>query len=286
MSVLRDSPERLRSWVFVIMGASAIGILGGVMLPAAESELKRALYTASLGLLYGSLFGGLVKLLLDDLDRERQQRTEHVQFLSTVFTDLKAVYDRAERARVLLFANRSAATLGREMRDLIDARTRLLAVKRALPINTHDTTRRIRELNEDVDTMAAYLDELITEFSEKYRGLSEAQQVYEEAMKAYAAKAAAKPTELPPLPKNEPWDQMKTLRLLRDFIGIDPDDEKRRMPDQKKTTYGARFAGPLEHATRALTQELEELLAGNATTVAYGPSSRIGSEAEPSATAR
>ena len=65
-----------------------------------DQETRKILLTASMGFIGTSLLGGLVKLVLDDVDRGRQQRGEQAQFLLTVLSDLKSVYDRAERSRV------------------------------------------------------------------------------------------------------------------------------------------------------------------------------------------
>ena len=56
--------------------------------------------------------GGVVSLLIQDLDRRRLQQAAHLEFIANVLSDLKDVYDRVDRGRTLIRANRSAKTYG------------------------------------------------------------------------------------------------------------------------------------------------------------------------------
>src|SRR6266581_1252696 len=147
-------PRSTVAWTAIII-ALALLLAFGLAPRIGDADLRKALQTGAVTLLYGAVFGGFVKVLLDDLDRIRAQRAERAQFISNMLTDLKAVYDRVERARSLILAHRSALTYGNEMRDLIEARVKLLNVLRALEGDPRSTP--LRAIKTSVTSMAHYL---------------------------------------------------------------------------------------------------------------------------------
>lgn len=77
----------------------------------------------------------MLKLLLGEFSLKRERRQQNALFITNVLNDLKTVFDRADRARTVIAAHRSATTYGEEMRDLIDSRVTLRNVDRALGRN-------------------------------------------------------------------------------------------------------------------------------------------------------
>src|SRR5437870_8584231 len=163
--------------VTLVAGAAAAGTAVSTI---GKGKWHDDLRTAVVTLVFGSLIGGVVKLLLDDVQMRRAQRAERVRWIRAVLDDLKSVYDAVERARRLIVAHRSALTYGNEMRNLIDARVKLKNVRRAVK----NTPRALADdaahaVGCSVRRMDDYLDWLGDEFEQRYREISEAQTVYE-----------------------------------------------------------------------------------------------------------
>ena len=102
--------------IAIALGISLIGLLFAFHADA-KSELHKQLISASLALLFGACFGGIVKMLLDQAVAEKRRRDDAAAFVANVLADLKKVYDHVERARLLIPAHRSAKTYGDEMRE-------------------------------------------------------------------------------------------------------------------------------------------------------------------------
>ena len=109
--------------------AGSVGIMVGFEAP---KDLQKALFTGSVGLIFGGLLTAVVKLLVEDHERKRGALADQAEFTSNVLSDLKSVYDRVERSRIVIAAHQSTSTYGKEMRDLIDSRVQLRNVIRAL----------------------------------------------------------------------------------------------------------------------------------------------------------
>jgi hypothetical protein len=237
----------------VVVAAAAVVALY-ISAVTADTELKKALQTASLTLIFGALLGGFVKLLLDDFDRGRQERAEHAEFLIRILSDLKSVYDRTERAKVLIPAHQSVMTYGNEMRDLIEARTRLLNVIRAIKVqDVSGVEGDWVPLQVHIETMEAYIRRLIDDFQDHYKELSATQSKYEAKIKAYVEKAEKDPLQAGQPPDNKPWEKIKELDSIKDLLNL---DEK----GMKETNYYKQFVSQLDHASDLLTKQLRRIL--------------------------
>lgn len=210
------------------------------------------LRTASVTLLFVALLGGVVKLLLDDVQRTRDHRAERARFLRAVLDDLKAVYDRVERVRTLIRAHRSALTYGNEMRDLIDAQVRLKNVVRALEPNEIE---ELASLKGYVGAMEEYLGCLTDEFASSYKPISEEQRIYEaRVVKALDGMRADGPA---PAVENAPWRHIALLPHLSRFIGESPaaNADGGEESEAPATDYED-FTDPLDKASEILRAEL------------------------------
>src|SRR4051794_26843932 len=85
---------------------------------------------ASLSLI--TAIGGLVQWILKDRDSAKEKEKETLNFYRNVLSDFKSVYDKVEKARLLIQAHRTAKTYGEEMRELITGVVILHNIKRAL----------------------------------------------------------------------------------------------------------------------------------------------------------
>jgi hypothetical protein len=56
----------------------------------------------------------MLKVLLDDVVAAKRQREDAAAFVMNVLSDLKSVYDRVARARILIPAHKSVKTYGEE----------------------------------------------------------------------------------------------------------------------------------------------------------------------------
>ena len=73
--------------------------------PAVTEELRKALYAGAVTLIFAGLLGGLLKILLGDVAAVKRKREDAATFVINVLADLKSVYDRVARARVLIPAH-------------------------------------------------------------------------------------------------------------------------------------------------------------------------------------
>lgn len=216
-----------------------------------EAELRKVVYAGAITLLFGGFLGGMLKVLLDEVVAAKRRREDAAGFVTNVLADLKSVYDRVARAKILIPAHKSVKTYGEEMRDLIEACVQLRNVTRALERRAEglDNTSRT-EVTRRVKQMEKYLETLTAEFREHYKPLSDKQRGYEaraEVMvKAFAdGKTDGEPPELPGFV----WRSISTLALLSDFIG-------------EGSSYKASFEDPLDDASELLRKELARIVGG------------------------
>src|SRR5438128_10688595 len=99
--------------VLLVMIPSLIAIF---VAPFVPDELRKALYAGAVTLFFAGLLGGMLKVLLDDVAAAKRKREDAATFVINVLADLKSVYDRVARARVLIPAHKSVKTYGEEMR--------------------------------------------------------------------------------------------------------------------------------------------------------------------------
>jgi hypothetical protein len=226
-----------------------------------DVHLKEALQTGAVTLLYGAILGGFVKVLLDDLDRIRAQRLELGLFISNMLTDLKAVYDRVERARSLILAHRSALTYGSEMRDLIEARVKLLNVIRALDGDAR--SEALGAIKPAVVSMAEYLRSIVEEFQVNYRDISESQARFQARVKTVERKLEGDDASDAKFPENEPWLKLGKLNALQGLLGVrtDPQLVQAILAPPTSQTYQVAFVEKLDDVSSVLRTRLRENLA-------------------------
>ncbi len=264
MSIRYPRSTVIAAILLVIVATILAFVIAEVVVPNENTELKRSLENAAVVLIFGAILGGVVKLLLEDLDRGRVRRAEQAQFIVNVLSDLKAVYDRVERARILLAAHRSAKTYGEEMRDLIQSRVQLLNVIRALDNQTAGLKEKdAQTIRQSVQNMSSYLTKLTDEFRDKYKPIADMQRAYEANIDAKLKAQGVDALEVGSEGfTNEAWQAIRVLPEIIDFLGLSNDDLSQ--PGAPETRYERVFVHALDEASKCLRRELKALL-GNAT---------------------
>jgi hypothetical protein len=200
-------------------------------------------------LFFGGFLGGVLKLLLDEVLVSKRRRDDATSFVTNVLADLKGVYDRVARARIVIAAHRSVKTYGDEMRAMIDARVQLRNVTRALDRRSDGITHDARtEVVRRVEQMEAYLETLNSEFIANYKRLSDRQRSYEERAKVVLKHFAEDDsgTEPPELP-GFVWESVSALPELAAFI-------------EARAAYKKNFEEPLDDASECLRDELARIV--------------------------
>jgi hypothetical protein len=253
----------------VIAVTGSVAGFGAAALFDTSQRTHENIQLASLTLLFGALLGGVIKLLLDDVQRARERRAEQARFVAKMLDDLKSVYDRVERTRILLPAHRSALTYGKEMRDLIDARVQLLNVVRATDSETSGIGEVVHDLRRAVRAMERYLEGLTDEFQDKYKGISDKQRI-QEARVTGRLKALEKDPGAPdPYEEiadgNEAWKEItERLQAVSAFMedrGSEteaPLSEGQPILLETPHPYTKEFVDPLDLASWLLRSELKK----------------------------
>ena len=193
-------------------------------------------------MLFGALFGGIVKMLLDEAVAEKRRRDDAAAFVANVLADLKKVYDHVERARLLIPAHQSAKTYGDEMREDVTAGVvQLRNVIRALRGRVAGVPVGLQQrVRPETEAMKRYLLELMDEFCAEYKHLADLQRFHEsraeKIAKAFAEGSADSPQEQLP---TFVWSAVKQLPRLAEFM-------------QGGREYQTKFIGPLDAASAEL----------------------------------
>ena len=101
---LRDRPL-LAALLWTVI-PSALALLVAPLI--ADTELRKVVYVGAATLLFGGFLGGMLKVLLDEVVAAKGRREDAAGFVTNVLADLKSVYDRVARAKILIPAHKSA----------------------------------------------------------------------------------------------------------------------------------------------------------------------------------
>ncbi len=175
-------------------------------------------------------------------DIDRQKENEKLAFYRNILADLKSVYDRVEKARLLIEAHRTAKTYGEQMRELIGGVVTLHNIKRALDPEFQDLKK---ELKPHIDKMSRFIKDLLLEYRDNYKLISVLQGADEEEKKRIQAEAL-KGEEI--LEKDIParaWRKIKALEILEIL-----------RDDSKYKEYEARFLVHLDKASVLLRKRI------------------------------
>jgi len=229
--------------LLVVLLGSVVGVIASFTTQQVNPELSKVFAAGAATLWFGSLLGGVVSLLIADVDRGRLVRAAGIEFVGNVLTDLKSVHDQVDRGRSLLAAFRSARTYRDVMLGLISARVKLRQVLRATTGDPRGESQTL--IRDDVKTMESYLDGLVREFEQQYKDISREQSRYEAAMR----KAEQS------LPEDTPWAKIKALANVRDFLAPPPDGKN----STEASSYKRDFLDPLDRASEKLRKHLMAL---------------------------
>jgi hypothetical protein len=163
-----------------------VAVLGAVLgLMWDQARFGPDVAKAVLGLGSGLILGGALKYLLDRYQEDQkkrevehelreQKREEDHEVRERLLGDLRDVYDRTERARLMINAHRSAQAYDAQMRELIGCQAALLKVKRTLDLRPD--LRNVVKNAECLQEVIGYLRALQSEFTRNYKSVAECQQ--------------------------------------------------------------------------------------------------------------
>jgi hypothetical protein len=234
----------------IVLGV-VVSVVGTMLAYDHYLDIAKLFAAAGITLLFGAIFGGVVKLLIDNFDRRRAQRAAQVDFIANVLSDLKGVHDRLDRGRTLMKARQSAKSYGEEMTGFIDSSVVLKSVERAL--RTDSRSEPIQTVLPQVELMDGYLRMLLEEFEAEYKKASLTQSMFE----AHMAKAMQSPPldySIEALPKNQPWERLKGLPHLEDFLRPVSVAEEGSL--EQGSNYVQKFLNPLNAASESLRRAL------------------------------
>ena len=179
-----------------------------------------------------------------ELEITRERKNEKITFYKNVLDDLKTVYDKVERARLLIEAHRTAKTYGEQMRELIGGVVTLHNIKRALNPGFPKLEKKIRPC---IDAMNLFIKKLLNEYRDNYKRISVLQGIDEAKKSSLKAKKAASdnsevlPQEIP----SQAWKEIKKLEklsILRD--------------DNRFEEYESHFLNYLDEASEILRRRI------------------------------
>ena len=244
--------SEIRVMLLLLVFGELAGIGAAVWTRHDAPELSKLFATAATTLLFGSLLGGIVTLLIANFDRRRVQRAAQLDFIANVLTDLKDVHDQVDRGRTLIKAHRSAKTYGEEMREFIQARVKLQNVVRAL--QTDERRKPILGVGEKVRLMEKYLRELLEEYEAEYKAVSLEQSIFEARLKRALEGLPSAERSVDTLPPNAPWGKLERLERLKDFLLPVPAPESGS--GESASYYVQSFLQPLDSASEQLRAAL------------------------------
>jgi len=193
---------------------------------------------ASLSLI--TVIGGLVQWILKDRELSNQKKEEKITFYRNVLNDLKVVYDKVERARLLIEAHRTAKTYGEQMRELIGGVVNLHNIKRAL---NPEFPKLAEELRPSINAMNSFIKDLLNEYRDNYKHISVLQQIDEQQKKRLIEEQGDKEDselsqeEIP----SRAWEEIRDLPYL-----------KALRDDEMYEEYERLFLNYLDHASGVL----------------------------------
>ena len=249
----RKIPWFILCWIALFFGLGLAVWYGAIRYientPVQEHDLVEKLGVAGLSLAFGGVLGGvlagLVKLLFEMWEEQKNQKEANQAFYRNILDDLKSVYDATERARLLVAAHRSAKTYGEQMRALPDAVVTLHNIKRAFKPGFSALEQ---ELAVPLNCCSGFLKALIFEFRDNYVEASFEQAKYEAQKKAQLEKQAKDPAERLEITSESPaWAAISELPELRVLCSDDRYEE-----------YDVRFVCHIDAASHTLRNLLDD----------------------------
>jgi hypothetical protein len=249
--LLRHQPATLWTLAILVISGEAIAWAGYFSTARTDSDLAKTFAGAAVTLFFGALLGAVIQVLFADLELQRTIRAADADFIGNILADLKTVYDRVDRAMTLIGAHRSAKTYGEEVRDLIEYRVKLHNVIRAIEFDPR--ARNLDSIKADVEKMRSYVDELVGQFQDDYKSISDAQRIHEARVKNALEKTGDYELAQKLLAENNPWRSISQLEIIKDRI--DPPGH-----DPSLSAFRKRFVAPLNEASRKLREQLHSSL--------------------------
>ena len=179
--------------ILILVAAAAFAVfitLWATLLREKSSELALEMAKAAFALGVGASAGVVVKRILEQAKEARRAQAQQRQLKQLIVTNLKAVGDGLETARLLMLAHQSAKTYGEQIRRITSAYVRLLGIRRTIESGEVELGSAGRALQESMAKMLAYMNNLCEEYREKYLRVSRLQRLDEKLNKDAEGKHA------------------------------------------------------------------------------------------------
>ena len=226
--------------------ASALGIVAW-FIPNPQ-YYEQPLVKAAVTVFVTGFLGSVLKVILDVHRLEKEGRVERLRFLQNTLDEVKAVEARLQRTRVVILANRSVKTYGNEMRDLIEARVKILNIERAYRLTPFYFPEPFKDgVRLLAFKMIVAFNVLINEFQKNYKPLSDLQRIHEKNIDDASDMADAKnrATER----DSVIWNELRKLPELRKFL---PHHQDKKESESYRRLFGRHV--------EALTKELRTMM--------------------------
>ncbi|HPN69391.1 MAG TPA: hypothetical protein PLZ32_07725 [Saprospiraceae bacterium] len=187
--------------------------------------------------------GGLVQWILKEREAANQKEKETLNFYRNVLADFKSVYDKVEKARLLIQAHRTARTYGEQMQELIQGVVILHNIKRALNPGFPNLKA---ELIPYINKMSYFIKDLLTEYRDNYLQISILQEIDEKQREKFIQEKLIdqnKEVMVSDIPSSS-WKQIENLAKLS------------AIKDEKFNEYQANFLVPLDEASSILRKKI------------------------------
>ncbi len=161
-----------------------------------------------LQLLLLTALGTIVKIILEnyneakkkaeiELERNKEKEIERSQYFNSLRKDLINSIQNVRRSRSIIIANKSAKTYGEQMKEIMDAKFEVSDLKEEIANSEYSIKNSLKlESKKALNGIEKYISNLIIEYRENYKDLSETQ------------------INAP----NEVWSKLYDLQYLKGFL--------------------------------------------------------------------
>jgi hypothetical protein len=209
-------------------------------MPGWHKEFAKSL----LGLGTTAVIGGLVKLVFDWIQIERNEEKEKIETTKQLLDQFRSVHESVEEGKLWMEAQKSPLTYSDKIKEnIVPAIAQLFTIKRSIRDGSQLDSRVINRLRLSILYMIAYLKGLVEEYKRDYLPISnqyyyqqkineKAREVYvDEIIKNYPRQAPSPSvfSQNIPEPSTWVWDSIRAFPHMRHYMSAEPGGIHRSM---------------------------------------------------------